>query len=161
MTPPERLTIFADDAGDLPSQDYLWVEAWLSRWAGIVVVAEYSSGGWEHLWNVEGPASAIAEVPSHLRCASDWAGLPTPGTPLNLSRRAAEQRAAHWLYLIGVPGDDSTWSLQADRTTETETHVSVVYAQVPSEGGTLPFPELPNEYACRVCRSTAEVVVLE
>ena len=114
------------------------------------------------LKTVEKSANSHFSKPPHTQnFGHPRAGLPTPGTPLNLSRRAAEQRAAHWLYLIGVPGDDSTWSLQADRTTETETHVSVVYAQVPSEGGTLPFPELPNEYACRVCRSTAEVEVLE
>ena len=68
-----RITIFADDAGDQTSSDALWVRAWLDRWRDDVRVAAYSSGGWEHIWDVEGPEAAVTEVPAHLLCSSEWA----------------------------------------------------------------------------------------
>jgi hypothetical protein len=73
MTQLRRITIFADDAGDSPSDDYLWVRAWLDRWNSKIQIAHYSSGGWEHLWDLEGPEEAIAELPTHLLCCSEWA----------------------------------------------------------------------------------------
>ena len=73
MSPLRRLTIFADDAGDTPSEDVLWVHAWLERWKEKIHVADYSSGGWEHLWDVEGSEEAITEVPERLHCCSEWA----------------------------------------------------------------------------------------
>jgi hypothetical protein len=48
------------------------VTAWLERWKPAVRVAGYSTGGWEHHWDVEGPEAAIAEVPARLLCASAW-----------------------------------------------------------------------------------------
>lgn len=72
MSQMQRITILADDAGGGPSADVQWVRAWLVRWQSRVRVANYSSGGWEHLWNVEGPPQAIAEVPTHLLCDSEW-----------------------------------------------------------------------------------------
>lgn len=72
MSQMRRITIFADESGDDPSADAQWVRAWLERWQSRVRVAHYSSGGWEHLWDVEGPPEAIAEVPIHLLCESAW-----------------------------------------------------------------------------------------
>ncbi len=72
MSQMRRITIFADDAGDEPSADVQWVRAWLERWQPRVRIADYSCGGWEHLWDVEGPPEAIAEVPTHLLCDSAW-----------------------------------------------------------------------------------------
>ncbi len=46
---------------------------WLEKWKGKVKVTSYSSGGWEHLWDIEGPSEAIAEVPERLNCYSQWA----------------------------------------------------------------------------------------
>jgi len=73
MSQLHRLTIFADDPDDALSEDVLWVRAWLERWKRKVHVADYSSGGSEHLWDIEGPEEAIAEVPARLRCCSKWA----------------------------------------------------------------------------------------
>jgi hypothetical protein len=73
MSQLRRLTIYADDVDDAPSEDVLWVRAWLGRWKAKVRVANYSSGGWEHLWDVEGLEEAIAEVPERLHCCSEWA----------------------------------------------------------------------------------------
>lgn len=73
MSQLRRITIFADDSGDKPSKDFLWVKAWLERWKAKVRVANYSSGGWEHLWDVEGPEETLAEVLDHLLCSSEWA----------------------------------------------------------------------------------------
>jgi hypothetical protein len=69
----KRMTIFVDHAHDGPSDGFNWVQAWLARWQGAVRVAKYSTGGWEHLWDIEGPAEAVAEVPDDLVCASKWA----------------------------------------------------------------------------------------
>jgi hypothetical protein len=68
-----RITLYADHSGDGPSEHYLWVVAWLERWDGHVRVADYSTGGWEHLWDVEAPAEAVAEVPEYMLCSSRWA----------------------------------------------------------------------------------------
>lgn len=73
MTQLRRLTIFADDPDEKLSEDVLWVRAWLERWKSKVRIANYSTGGWEHLWDVEGPEEAIGEVPEGLRCCSAWA----------------------------------------------------------------------------------------
>lgn len=70
MSDLRRITLFADDSGDEPSADYLWVEAWLKRWEGQVRVAHYSTGGWEHVWDVEAPA-ADAEIARIERDARD------------------------------------------------------------------------------------------
>jgi hypothetical protein len=87
MSQLRRLTIFADDADDIPSEDVLWVRAWLERWQSKVRVADYSSGGWEHLWDVEGPEEAIAEVPERLHCHSDWANPEISGDDESLIRQ--------------------------------------------------------------------------
>jgi hypothetical protein len=69
-----KATIFAGDFDDHPSEDYMRVEKWLNKWRESIVVAEYTSGGWEHIWNVSGPKEAIKEIPEDLLCASEWAG---------------------------------------------------------------------------------------
>jgi len=69
-----RITIFAGDFEDAPSADYQWVTSWLERWKAALRVADYSTGGSEHIWNVEATEEAIAEVPEHLLCASEWSG---------------------------------------------------------------------------------------
>jgi hypothetical protein len=68
----KRITLFADDQGDHPSADYAWVDAWLKRWKGHVRIVDYSTGGWEHLWDIEAPPEAAAEIPEHLLCMSEW-----------------------------------------------------------------------------------------
>ena len=73
-----RITIFAGDFEDTPSADYRWVSAWLARWKAALRVADYSTGGSEHIWNIEAPEEAIAEVPDHLFCASEWSGWTVP-----------------------------------------------------------------------------------
>jgi hypothetical protein len=67
----KRITIFVMHGDD--DTDYKAAEAWLERWRDQVNVVEYSSGGWEHLWNIEATSAAIAEVPETWLCASEWA----------------------------------------------------------------------------------------
>jgi hypothetical protein len=94
----KRITLFADDPGDQPSNDYAWVDAWLQRWKGRVRVVNYSSGGWEHLWNVEAPSEAVAEVPEHLLCESEWSNPELAGSPRDLpskqQRRSFQAKSA-------------------------------------------------------------------
>ncbi|HEY4309455.1 MAG TPA: hypothetical protein VGN12_08390 [Pirellulales bacterium] len=71
--PLKRATIFVDHAGDAMPVEFDWVQKWLARWEGKLRVAKYETGGWEHLWNVEGPEEAIKEIPPDLLCHSDWA----------------------------------------------------------------------------------------
>ena len=73
-----QMTIFADDPGEERSGDYEWVAAWLDRRKPVLRVADYSTGGWEHVWNIEGPEEAIADVPDHLLCVSEWSEWPVP-----------------------------------------------------------------------------------
>ena len=68
----------ASDFEDEPSGDYKWVIAWLERWKTVLRVANYSTGGWEHIWDIEAPEDAIAEVPNNLLCASEWSGWTVP-----------------------------------------------------------------------------------
>ena len=70
-----KASIYADDVGSEPSRDFLWGESWLEKWNEHVVVKNYHTGGWEHIWEVLGPAQAINEIPRHLLCGSTWAGV--------------------------------------------------------------------------------------
>jgi hypothetical protein len=68
-----RLILFVDDPGEVRPPEFIWVEEWLKRWENEVRVVDYSTGGWEHLWDVEGPAEALREVPLAIRCAGERA----------------------------------------------------------------------------------------
>ena len=72
-----RATIFVDNV-DHPSPDYRWAQEWLTRWSGQVRVVDYATGGWEHMWDVEGPEEAIAEIPDRLSAVSAWSQQPYP-----------------------------------------------------------------------------------
>ena len=52
--------------------DFDVVSAWLEKWEGKVRAANYSTGGFEHIWDVEGPTEAIAELPEEWLCDSEW-----------------------------------------------------------------------------------------
>ena len=78
MTQLKRITIFANDPDDKHSADYQLVIEWLERWKAMLRIANYSTGGWEHIWDVEAPEAVIAEVPDHLLCASKWSGWTVP-----------------------------------------------------------------------------------
>ncbi|MGH8710785.1 MAG: hypothetical protein ACREVA_05660 [Burkholderiales bacterium] len=65
-----RATIYVDHVDN--SKDFDFVEAWLKKWQGKVRVADYSTGGWEHTWDVEGPEEAISEIPAEWLCESEW-----------------------------------------------------------------------------------------
>lgn len=80
MSQLKRISIFVGDFDDEPSADYLWVAAWLERWKHVLRVENYSSGGWEHIWDIEAPEAVVAEVPEHLFCASEWSGWTVPRT---------------------------------------------------------------------------------
>jgi hypothetical protein len=69
-----RITIFAEDFENESSAQYKWVIAWMERWEGVIRVADYSTGGWEHIWDIEAPEDAIAEIPQDLLGASEWSG---------------------------------------------------------------------------------------
>ncbi len=70
MSALKRITIYVDHVDS--SADFDWVRAWLSKWKGRVTVAHYSTGGWEHCWDVEATAKEAAEVPERFLCSSAW-----------------------------------------------------------------------------------------
>lgn len=74
MSKVYKATIFAGDFGEHPSEEYSLVERWLEKWSEVIEVAEYSTGGWEHIWDVSGPKQAIDDIPDEFLCGSDWAG---------------------------------------------------------------------------------------
>jgi hypothetical protein len=69
----KRATIFVEHIDS--STDFDRVQEWLKKWGVAVRVEDYSSGGWEHLWDVEAPEDALAELPREFFCSSEWAGL--------------------------------------------------------------------------------------
>jgi len=71
MSTMKRITIYVDHIDS--STDFDHVRAWLEKWKGKATVADYSSGGWEHCWDVEAPSEAVAEIPKEWLCASQWA----------------------------------------------------------------------------------------
>ena len=68
----KRITIFV--MHDEDSTDYDWVSAWIIKWRVDfqLRVVDYSTGGWEHLWDIEASDAAIAEVPLDYICGSAW-----------------------------------------------------------------------------------------
>ncbi|MEP3785874.1 hypothetical protein [Ascidiaceihabitans sp.] len=67
-----RASLYVDDVGRSPSQDFQTVMSWLQKWRGEVTVAGYSSGGWEHYLDVEGARPALDELPSRVFTSSNW-----------------------------------------------------------------------------------------
>lgn len=67
----KRVTIYIDHVDD--DTDFVFMQEWLEKWKSSVRVESYSSGGWEHIWNVEGSEEAIVEIPEDWHCASEWA----------------------------------------------------------------------------------------
>jgi len=65
-----RATIFVEHIDS--SDDFDVVTAWLQKWDGIARVERYSTGGYEHLWDVEAPAEALGELPKEWLCDSKW-----------------------------------------------------------------------------------------
>lgn len=68
-----RATIFVDHIDDSAAFDL--VIGWLERWKDSVRVEDYSTGGWEHMWDVEGPDDALSELPAEYLCSSTWTKL--------------------------------------------------------------------------------------
>ena len=92
-----RATIFVDDPGDEPAEDYHWFIDWLEKWGEKVRVAGYSTGGSEHIWDVAGPKPAIDQIPKHLLCASAWterdpSGWVRESSPLELRWKMPKRR---------------------------------------------------------------------
>ncbi len=73
----QRITIFVEDDND--PTNYEWVVQWLERWKEDARVADYSTGGWEHLWDIEASDLAVAEVPKGFLCSSVWTSRPRAG----------------------------------------------------------------------------------
>lgn len=65
-----KATIYVDHVDN--SEDFDFVEVWLKKWEGRVRVTNYSTGGWEHIWDVEGSEEAISEIPPEWICESKW-----------------------------------------------------------------------------------------
>lgn len=68
----KKITIFVlhdDDASDCD-----WVSAWIIKWKSEfkLTVHDYSTGGWEHLWDIEASQEAINEVRKNYLCDSKW-----------------------------------------------------------------------------------------
>ena len=59
---------------DQDATDYEWVKSWIKRWKLVdkLRIADYSSGGWEHYWDIEASVDAIAEVPANYLCDCEW-----------------------------------------------------------------------------------------
>lgn len=79
MSTMKRITIYVDDVDS--SADFERVDSWLEKWKERVTVADYSSGGWEHCWDIEAPSEAVAEIPEEWLCSSEWATPEIFGKP--------------------------------------------------------------------------------
>lgn len=66
----KRITIYIDHLDS--SLNFEWMRSWLAKWCESVHVAKYSTGGWEHCWDLEAPIEAIAEIPEEWLCTSEW-----------------------------------------------------------------------------------------
>ncbi len=67
-----RATIVVEDADDEPSEAYHWVIDWLIRWDKNTRIVGYDFRDLEHVWDVEGGADAISELPPNLLRESAW-----------------------------------------------------------------------------------------
>jgi len=111
-----RLTIFADDAGNAMSADAAWVFAWLEQNNGAVEICEYSSGGYEHLWNVKGTEHILEQVPERLQCGSEWSGLMTPLNVATVGQAEAEVIVEQAIAKLQPPAPDDKWAVDSNRT---------------------------------------------
>lgn len=66
----KRATIYIDHVDD--DSDFVFMQAWLEKWKDEVHIDHYSSGGWEHVWDIEASDEALSEIPEDWFCASDW-----------------------------------------------------------------------------------------
>ncbi|MGI1679451.1 MAG: hypothetical protein K6L75_12000 [Cellvibrionaceae bacterium] len=48
------------------------MKTWLEKWKDNVRIADYSTGGWEHIWDLEASEQAISEIPHNWLCSSEW-----------------------------------------------------------------------------------------
>ena len=67
----KRISIYV--VHDESSDDYDCVLNWLTYWEEKAKVIDYSTGGWEHIWDIEAPIEAVEELPSAWLCSSQWA----------------------------------------------------------------------------------------
>ncbi|MCL2011492.1 MAG: hypothetical protein FWG75_01710 [Cystobacterineae bacterium] len=65
-----KVSIFVEDDED--STEFDQVREFLARWGSAITIVNYSSGGWEHYWDLLVPESALAEIPEHWLCESKW-----------------------------------------------------------------------------------------
>ena len=70
MPSMKKATIYVDHV-DSP-KDFDFVQAWLKKWEGEVHVVDYSTGGWEHIWDIEVSNEALSEIPADWLCSSKW-----------------------------------------------------------------------------------------
>jgi hypothetical protein len=56
-------------------EDVVASEAWFARWASALSYTseDEGCGCCVHIWNVEGPAEALAAIPSKIKGESTWA----------------------------------------------------------------------------------------
>ena len=67
-----RATIVVPDAVDDPPEEYHWVVDWLIRCEKTTRIVGYDFRDLEHVWDVEGGADAMAELPLALLRDSAW-----------------------------------------------------------------------------------------
>ena len=79
MATTRRITVYVDHVDS--SADFDWMREWLAKWGEAARVDNYSTGGWEHIWNIEATVEAAAEIPEDWLCASDWAMAEIFGKP--------------------------------------------------------------------------------
>ena len=82
----KHLTLFIMDGDD--DTDYELVEAWFKKWETEVNVVGYSTGGWEHLWDIEATPNAAASVPEGWLCSSEWSEPALFAKPDNVIQKA-------------------------------------------------------------------------
>ena len=81
----KRLTLFIMHGDD--DTDYKLAIAWFEKWAAEVNAVDYSTGGWEHLWDIEATPNAAASVPEAWLCSSEWSEPALFVKPDNLAQK--------------------------------------------------------------------------
>ncbi|MFM9836436.1 MAG: hypothetical protein ACKVOA_10085 [Methylophilaceae bacterium] len=80
-----RLTLFVMHGDD--DKDYKAAIAWLEKWADKVKIVDYSTGGWEHLWDIETTHDAATSLPEEWLCSSEWSEPSLFAKPESLLQR--------------------------------------------------------------------------